>query len=107
MRLSNLPHCTEMSRRDVNFNGLTGASVLGTFWYQGNAEYPRAIEEVYLVVGREAFEFHFECFAPLSGQLSAELNRVYASFVPHPPTPAPSAAPGEDSDEDPLDKIPF
>jgi hypothetical protein len=106
-RLSKLPHFAETSRRDVNFNGLMGASVLGTFWYQGNAQYPRAVEEVYLVVGREAFEFHFECFAPLAGQLSADLNRVYASFVPHPAPAPPGVGPSEDTDEDPLDKIPF
>jgi hypothetical protein len=105
-RLSKLPHFTEVGRRDVVFNGVVGASIFGTYWYQGNAQYPRAVEEVYLVVGHEAFEFHFECFEPIAGQLAADVNRVYQSFVPHPPITAPKAE-TPDSDADYFDKIPF
>jgi hypothetical protein len=105
-RLKKLPHFTEVQRRDVDFNGLKGAGLVGTFWYQGNAQYPRAFEEIYLVLGNEAFELHFECFEPLSQSLAYDLNRVYSSFVPRPPVSTPQVNPGDD-DEDPLDKIPF
>lgn len=103
-RLSHLSHFEELQRRDLAINGLKSASILGTFWYQGNAQYPRAFEEIYVIAGKDAFEFHFECFAPLAGDLANDVNKVYASFVPRPPGfgALPMAPP-----EDPIDKIPF
>ena len=106
-RLKKLPHFRENGRRDVTLNGIKGASVTGDYWYQGNAEYPRAIEEIFLVIGKDAFELHFECFEPISGVVAQELDRVYNSFVARPAaTPGPGA-PVEDDQEDPLDNIPF
>ena len=103
-RLKKLPHFTELQRRDVVVNGIKGASLLGTYWYQGNAQFPRAIEEVYLVLGKDAFELHFECFEPLTSAVADELNKVYESFVPR---PAAGSTMPDDDEEDPLDKIPF
>lgn len=106
-RLSKLPHFREVGRRDVVFNGVVGASIFGTYWFQGNAQYPRAVEEVYMVVGQEAYEFHFECFEPMAGAIAGDVNRVYASFVPHPALSTPkSAEPDEDLAEK-FDKVPF
>lgn len=104
-RLQKLPHFVELQRRDINFNGRKGASVLGTYWYQGNAQYPRTVEEVYIVAGHDAYELHFECFEPLSAAMAGELNLIYGSFVPRPALEKPPVAPEES--EDPLDKIPF
>ena len=106
LRLKKMPHFRELLRRDVEINGIKAASVLGTYWFQGNAQYPRAVEEVYVVLGHDAYELHFECFEPYSQQLAAELDRLYASFVPRPSTQVPVPAEQEDQDEI-LDKIPF
>jgi hypothetical protein len=106
LRLKKLPHFNETSRRDVNIGGVQGAAVTGVFWYQGNAQYPSAIEEIFLVLGTDAYELHFECFAPLSGQMAGELNRLYQSFVPRPTLPSGMPQAPED-EEDPLDNIPF
>jgi hypothetical protein len=103
-RLSHLSHFAELQRRDLDINGLKAASILGTFWFQGNAQYPRAFEEMYVIAGKEAFEFHFECFQPLSGALAEDVNRIYASFVARPPgTGLLPTAPADN----PIDKIPF
>jgi hypothetical protein len=107
LRLKKLPHFTETSRRDVNLGGVQGAAVTGVFWYQGNAQYPRALEEVFLVLGQDAYELHFECFAPLSGQMAGELNRLYQSFIPRPAMPSDTPQTPGDDEEDPLDNIPF
>lgn len=108
-RLNKLPHFVEEGRRDVTFNGVPGAAIIGSFWYQGNAQYPRAVQEVFLIVGQQAFEFHLECFEPLAGQLAVEANQVYNSFVPHPANEPPKSGgePADDDDDNPLDKIPF
>ncbi len=106
LRLKKLPHFAETGRRDIIINGIKGASLTGSFWYQGNAEYPRAIEEIYIVIGKEAFELHFECFEPLSGQMAGELDKLYQTFVPRPPQQSAVPMP-EEEEEDPLDNIPF
>lgn len=107
LRLKKLPHFREMLRRDVEINGVKAASVVGTYWYQGNAQYPRAVEEVYLVLGHDAYELHFECFEPYSHALAGDLNRLYASFVPRPPTQVPVAKDPDEDMDDALDRIPF
>lgn len=108
-RLSKLPHYSELRRSEVVLNGIKGTSVLATFWYQGNAQYPRTLEEIFLVLGKEAYTLHFECFQPMSGLIANELNLVYQSFVPRPPGEGTLPAPNDndDSDEINLDNIPF
>ena len=108
-RVSKLPHFIEIRRSELMIGGVRGASVLGTFWYQGNAQYPRTLEEIYLVLGKEAFTLHFECFQPLSGLIANELNSVYQSFTPRPAGEGAVPAPTDDDDENTinLDNIPF
>ncbi len=107
-RLKKLPHFEAGERRELMLNGLHAAAIQGTFWYQGNAEYPRAIEEVYVVVGEEAFEMHFECFAPAFDSLTETLDGIYQSFVAHPSAAQPGPA-GEEEDDlaNGMDNLPF
>ena len=105
-RLKKLPHFETVLRRDVLVNGIKAASITGTFWYQGNAQYPRTVEEVYLVFGRDAFELHFECFSPLGPHLAPQLDRIYQSFQPRPSGETPSA-PTDDDDPIETDDLPF
>lgn len=105
--LSQLPHFREIGRRDVVFNGNVGASVFGVYWFQGNAQYPRAVEEVYVVVGQEAYEFHFECFEPMAGAIASDVNRVYGSFVPHPALTTPKPAEPDEDLAEKFEKVPF
>ena len=84
LRLRKLPNFKEHNRRNVQIAGRKGSALLGTYTYQGNIQYPRALEEVYLVAGEEAFIFHFECFEPEAARFATDLNRFYQSFVPRP-----------------------
>ena len=103
-RLTHLPHFKEVMRRDLEINGLKATSIVGKFWYQGNAQYPRIFEEMYFIQGQDAIQLHFECFAPLADQMAPQLNRIYSSFVVRPPESLPLRAPPQDNT---LDKIPF
>lgn len=105
--LSKLPHFREVGRRDVIFNGNVGASIFGVYWFQGNAQYPRAVEEVYVVAGQEAYEFHFECFEPMAGAIAEDVNRVYSSFVPHPALSTPKPAEPDEDLAEKFEKVPF
>ena len=84
-RLHNLPSFQEVSRRDVRVAGSPAAVVSGTYRYQGNAEYPRTVEDLFVVRGEEAFAFHFDVFEAVAGNLAAGLELVYRTFVIHPP----------------------
>jgi hypothetical protein len=84
MRLKKLPNFNIAGRRDVKVGGHRAAAVTGTFSYQGNLQYPVAIEEVHVVTGREAFIFHFECFGPEAGNLANDVNTFYTTFAPRP-----------------------
>lgn len=107
-RLSRQPAFKVVSKRDVRVAGLPGASVVGTYAFQGNLEYPRALEEIYVVTSREAFIFHFECFQPFGARLGPQVNRFLSSFVPRPvpEKPKPKPKPRRELDID-LEKIPF
>lgn len=106
IRLQKLPHYVEAGHRDVSFGGLPGASVFGTYWYQGNAEYPRAVEEVFLISGHEAFAFHFECFAPMANNFGPLMTQLYESFVPYPAN-GKNTGNSDDGDLTIFDKVPF
>jgi len=84
-RLRTLPGFKEGPRRDVQIAGLPGAEVAGVYYFQGNIQYPRAVEEIFVVRGEEAFNFHFECFEAMSAQLAPDLDRFYRTFIPRPP----------------------
>ena len=101
-RLRKLPHFELQEERDLEVHGVPAATLTGTYWYQGNAQYPRMVEEMYLVSGTDAFVFHFECFEPAADAISGDLNHIYDSFVPRP-----EAMTTPTVEENPLDTIPF
>jgi hypothetical protein len=106
-RLAKLPHFEESGRRDVSINGLRATAIAGSFWFQGNAEYPRDLEEIFLSVGKDAYELHFECFSPLSTQLANQLDAIYQTFVARPQAGRMAPPPDSDDETNPLDEIPF
>lgn len=83
-RLSKMPRFVLKSKRRVTLAGHKAAMISGTYAFQGNIQYPRAIEEVYVVVGAEAFVFHFDVFEAVAAQYVDQLNSFYQSFVPRP-----------------------
>ena len=107
MRLSKLPQFKETGRRNTKIGQQPAAAIVGNYAFKNNLQYPRVVEEVFVVAGKDAFIFHFECFAPAAGRLGGELNQFYASFVPSTgsagtPTMGPYAVPvdegtGEDT----------
>ncbi len=108
-RLRKLPSFREGKRRDVKVAGQPGAVVDGGYYFQGNAQYPRTIEELFVVRGDEAFVFHFEAFEPVAASVSPALELVYRSFVIRPPA---GVRPGVPSPATPelgidTDRIPF
>ena len=108
-RLSKLPHFRQFGQQELLVNGMRAASLSGDFWYQGNAEFPRAVEELFVVDGTEAFELHFECFEPMVESLRHDITQFYMSFVPHPGARAapPSSPQEQDGLQDLMDRVPF
>lgn len=83
-RLRKLPGFKLVQRKDVAIGGGRGVTVTATYHHQGNIQYPRVLEEVFLVHGDQAFILHFECFAPSVGYYADALGMFYASFIPSP-----------------------
>lgn len=106
-RLSKMPHFKEQVLREMPINGVPAASIMGLYWYQGNAEYPRVVEEIFLVGQNEGYVFHFECFEPMAPMLAPEVNAIYTSFVPHPQAAATSGSAPAQDEGDIWDKLPF
>ena len=115
-KLSKLPRFKVLQKRDVAIAGQPGASVIGDYAFQGNIQYPRLIEQIFVVMGTEAYSLYFECFEPAAQQYAGELNQMYSSFTPRvsggpspngPFQPAEGNSPGEQFKiPDPRD-IPF
>ena len=87
--------------------GQRAAVVTALYHYQGNLQFPRFVEEVFLVAGKEGFVLHFECFQPEAGAFATPLNGFYSSFVPR---PSPEEDKPQQSNESKLpgvDNIPF
>ena len=105
-RLSKMPGFRLTSKRRALVAGHKAASVTGAYQYQGNAQYPRAVEEVFIVSGAEAFVFHFDVMETVAGNYVAQLNRFYQSFVPRPGT-APQVLDDAAEPQPEIKKIPF
>lgn len=100
-RLKKLPSFRLGQKRAVQLGGAPAASVVGTYDFHGNAQYPRVVEEVFVVVGTDGFVFHFECATPVANQYAPSLNLFYQSFQPRSaPAQGPFAVEGE---EEPVD----
>ena len=105
-RLSKLPAFKLLKKRKMELAGQKAASVIGTYAHQGNIQYPRVIEEIYMVYGGEAFILHFDCFEPAAARYASALNKLYGSFIPRPA--ASSILEGDPEEPFPqVDKVPF
>ena len=69
------------SERDIVISGLPAAVLTGTYPWQGNIQYPRALEQVFVVHGTHAIRIHFECFQPLASQHAAAVAVLYKSLL--------------------------
>ncbi len=87
-RLSRLPRFKVLQKRDVALAGHPAASVIGTYAFQGNLQYPRLIEQIFVIIGTEAYSLYFECFEPQASQYAGELNGMYGSFQPRVAAPS-------------------
>lgn len=106
-RLNKLPHFQENSRKERDLNGVPAAWITGTYWYQGNAQYPRAIEEMFVILSNDAFTLHFECFAEKKNDVLSELDKIYNSFIARPSHNSASRPQTEEDASHSLDNIPF
>jgi hypothetical protein len=88
-RLSKMPRFRLVSKKRVELGGYPAATVTATFSYQGNMQYPRALEEVFLLAGGEAFMIHFECSEPAAEHYLRAMTRFYQTFVPRPASTQP------------------
>ncbi len=106
-RLSKLPGFRLAQKRDVRVAGHPAASVVGAYDFHGNAQYPRALEEIYVVAGTDAYIFHFECAEPVAGSYANDLTKLYTSFQPR--APATQTSPFAVDEETPVDdsELPF
>jgi hypothetical protein len=100
-KLAKLPGFKLVGKRDVVLAGSKAASALGTYNFQGNIQFQRTVEEIFVVFGTDAFYFHYEGFPPSAGDYVDDLNTFYSSFVPRPPDETGAAQP----DVEPLPNI--
>ena len=84
-RLKKLSLFKVINQRNTKIGGHRASTILGTYAHQGNIQFPRAVEEVFVVTGSEAFILHFECFEPVAGHYAPTLNTIYQSFMARPP----------------------
>ncbi|MEK7703355.1 MAG: hypothetical protein AAB426_00240 [Myxococcota bacterium] len=106
LRLGKLPGFRELARRDVKISGVPASVLTAAYSFQGNIQYPRSLEEIYVVSGTDGYVFHFECFAPVTAAFASDLNAIYSSFVVRPAMAAESATPppaiGAEPEAEPL-----
>jgi hypothetical protein len=102
-RLGKLPGFRELAKADVVIGGFPAAAITGSYHYQGNIQYPRAVEEVFIVAGNEAFILHFECFEPDGSAYAQAVGMIYQSlqFRPNqkPPTQEPKGQKSQEKEE--------
>ena len=79
--LAQLAGFRNLSQRDIVIAGNPAAVVTGTYPRQGNIQYPRAIEQTFVVQGRDALRIHFECFEPAASQFAAAVALLYSTLT--------------------------
>ncbi len=108
-RLRKLPAFREGGRRDLKIAGFPAALVEGGYWFQGNAQYPRAVRELYVVSGEVAFALQLDAFEPVAASVAPAVELVYRTFVVHPSASVRPGAPSATAPEVGIDtdRIPF
>ncbi len=86
-RLGKLPGFRELGKADAKISGYPAATITGSYHYQGNIQYPRALEEVFIVAGEEAFILHFECFEPDGSSFARAIGTMYQTLEIRPKQP--------------------
>ena len=86
-RLGKLPGFRELAKADVTIGGYPAAAITASYHYQGNIQYPRALEEVFIVAGQEAFILHFECFEPDGSSYARAIGTMYQTLEIRPKQP--------------------
>ncbi|MBT6436081.1 MAG: hypothetical protein HOK97_01275 [Deltaproteobacteria bacterium] len=112
-RLGRLPGFKELAKADAMIGGYPAAAITASYHYQGNIQYPRALEEVFIVAGQEAFILHFECFEPDGSSFAAAIGTMYQSFQIRPDQPIapktgiPQKSVKEEDTGSFVDKVPY
>ncbi len=79
--LKKLPHYKRLGGGRLLLGGVKASIRSFTFDYQGNTEYPVAVEELYVVSGGKAVRLHFETMTSAMPTYSGELRKVYDTFA--------------------------
>ena len=112
-RLGKLPGFREIAKADATISGYPAAAITASYHYQGNIQYPRALEEVFIVAGQEAFILHFECFEPDGSAFAADIGTMYQTLqirpqqARAPKTGAPQKSTQEEDSRSFVDKVPY
>ena len=85
---------------ELTVAGFPSARILGSYFFQGNQQYPRTVETTYIVRGNEDFILELDCFTAHASRLSADVTSLYRSFVPRPQS-------HERRSKAPVDNVPF
>ena len=70
-----------LSERDIAISGQPAAVVTGSYPWQGNIQYPRAVEQTFVVLGTHALRIHFECFQPAASTFAPAVALVYSTLT--------------------------
>lgn len=76
-RLQKLPHFKKTGGGRLVLGGAKASVRSFTFDYQGNTEYPVAVEELYVVTGGKAIRLHFETMARAMPAYGGDLRQIY------------------------------
>lgn len=105
--LGQLPRFEVIQRRKIALGTLRGPSVLARYAFQGNLQFPRLIEESIVVVGQDAYIFHFDGFAAAAPNYVPDLEAIYGSFLPRPAAALPDPYRESDKPLQDIERIPF
>ncbi len=106
-RLGKLAGFRQLAKADVVIGGFPAASITASYHYQGNIQYPRALEEVFVVAGNEAFILHFECFEPDGSAYAPAVGMIYQSLQFRPNQKASPKDPKGQKTQSKEDAVPF
>ncbi|MBI5497812.1 MAG: hypothetical protein HY904_22585 [Deltaproteobacteria bacterium] len=79
-KLQKLPHFRKNGGGRLLLGDVKASIRSFVFDYQGNAEYPVAVEELYVVSGGKAIRVHFEVMARAMPSHARDLKQLYDTF---------------------------
>ena len=85
---------------DLTMAGFPAARILGSYFFQGNQQYPRTVETTYIVRGNEVFILELDCFTAHASRLTRDVSSLYQTFVPRP-------SQSERRNKAPVDNVPY